>query len=678
MSNRNIIVTSSLPYANGDLHLGHIIETIQTDIWARFQRMNGHHCYYVCGSDAHGTPIMIRAEKEGISPEELVKRTRENHMKDFADFLISFDSFYTTHSPENQYLTETIFKRLKENGDIVTRTIKQAYDPIKNMFLPDRFVKGECPKCHTPDQYGDSCEACGATYNPLEMKNPISTLSGKTPIEKESEHLFFDLPKYAEFLRNWLQTDDHVQKSIANKLDEWFKEGLQQWNISRDAPYFGFRIPGYDDKFFYVWMDAPIGYLASFQKLCEEKPEVDFGYFSNPHSNAEVYHFVGKDVVYFHTIFWPTLLKAANYRLPDAVFAHGFLTINGQKMSKSRGTFISARQYLDHLPAEYLRYYFASKLTSHIEDIDLNLEDFRNKVNSDLVGKLVNIASRCSGFITKYFDGMLAKNLLDQAAYQQFVDVGVQIAEHFENRQYSAAIREIMRLADLANQFVSELQPWILAKDEGQREKLHAICTQAINYFRILAIYLAPVMPKFAENAGKYLNSSLLLWHDSKTSLLNHAIQPYQALLTRIEETAIQALIHSSASNTQQNAPKQADETKSGLTPLKELISIDDFNKIDLRVAKVIAAEAVPEADKLIKLQLDLGFETRQVFAGIKSNFEPNDLLGKMVICVANLAPRKMRFGISEGMVIVASHGDGKELFLVSPDEDAQPGMLVK
>lgn len=681
MQSRKIIVTSSLPYANGDLHLGHLVEATQTDIWVRFQKMRGHHCYYICGSDAHGTPIMLKAQAEGIEPAELVKEVRESQIKDFADFHIAFDSFHTTHSPENQHWTNVIYHRLEKNGDIIRKVIEQAYDPVKNMFLPDRFIKGECPRCGALDQYGDSCESCGATYSPLEMKNPISVLSGEKPVKKKSEHLFFNLAKYEDFLKTWLHEEGHVQKSVAKKLNEWFKEGLESWDISRDAPYFGFKIPGTENKYFYVWLDAPIGYIASFAKFCHDYPEVDFEEYWDKNSDAEIVHFVGKDVVYFHSLFWPALLHSAELHLPTAVFTHGFLTVNGQKMSKSRGTFINARTYLNHLNSEYFRYYIATKLTNKIEDIDLSFDDFKQKINSDLVGKLINIASRTSGFITKYFDGMLSKTIYDQKIYNEFIHAQEQVAHFYETRQYSLAMREIMRLADVANQFVSDSAPWTKVKEPSQQEAVHGVCTLALNLFHILVIYLKPVMPELAKKVSDFLNVAEFDWHDSQVPLLDHKIEPYAVLMTRIEDASIAALKQEiqSASDVQKPVEKKQ-ETKvveEKADEKKPLISIDDFSKIDLRIARIIHAESIPEADKLLKLQLDLGpLGIRQVFAGIKSAYTPEILLDKLIVCVANLEPRRMRFGISEGMVLCA--GNGKDLWLIEPDTGAQPGDGVK
>jgi methionyl-tRNA synthetase len=669
---RKIIVTASLPYANGDIHLGHMLEYVQTDIWKRFQTMRGHDCYYICGTDAHGTPVMLRAEKENIDPAKLVENMRQSHINDFKDFFVEFDYFHSTHSEENKYFTEAIYKRLKEQDDIDVKTINQAFDPVKKIFLPDRYVKGTCPKCGAEDQYGDSCDACGATYDPLEMKNPVSVLSGETPVEKASEHLFFNLPKHEAFLKDWIHSG-HVQKPIANKLNEWFEAGLASWDISRDEPYFGFKIPGYDDKYFYVWLDAPIGYIASFKKYCEEHPEINFESFWEAGSKTELYHFVGKDVVYFHSLFWPAVLKSSGHRLPNAVHAHGFLTVNGKKMSKSRGTFINSKTYVKHLQPEYLRYYFASKLSDQIEDLDLNLEDFKAKVNSDLIGKVVNIASRSSGFITKKFDGFLSKDIADNALLQSFIDAGDSIADLYEKRLYAFAMKEIMRLADTANQYINDKAPWVLAKDADKQNEVQLICSLGINLFRLLMIYLQPVLPVLAKEVADFLNVETFTWQDSKQALTDHQIKTFKPLMKRIEQEQIDAMLEDAKEELQ---PETTATGQLADNPIKPEITIDDFMKLDLRVAKVVHADHVEGADKLLRLELDLGGEKRQVFAGIKSAYEPEDLIGKSVVMVANLKPRKMRFGMSEGMVIVASGTDG--LFLVTPQEGAEPGTPVK
>ena len=673
---RQILVTSALPYANGPIHIGHMVEYIQTDIWVRFQKMQGHLCYYVCADDAHGTPIMLRAQEEGITPEALIDRIAGEHQADFKEFSVCFDNFHSTHSDENQWLANTIYAALNKNGHITKRIIKQAYDPEKEMFLPDRFIRGECPKCGTADQYGDSCESCGATYSPTDLKNPVSAVSGATPIEKESEHYFFKLGDFENLLHEWTRAG-HLQAEVTNKLDEWFDAGLQEWDISRDAPYFGFEIPNAPGKYFYVWLDAPMGYLASFKNLCD-KTDINFDHWCKAGSETEMYHFIGKDIIYFHALFWPAILQGSGFRTPSAVYAHGFLTVDGQKMSKSRGTFITARSYLDHLNPEYLRYYFAAKLGSGIDDIDLNLEDFILRVNSDLVGKVVNIASRCAGFIKKRFDGQLADTIHNPELFAELSGANESIANAYAAREYSKAMREIMALADKANQYIDDQKPWIIAKQDNSDAELQAICTMGLNCFRLLVLYLKPVLPLMAEKTEAFLNSEPLKWQDAQTTLTNHKINPFKPLMTRVEKEHIEAMIEDSKDDL--NATESKQELATGPladNPIAEEITIDDFMKVDLRIAKIIKAEHVEGADKLLQLTLDLDGETRNVFAGIKSAYSPEDLEGKLTVMVANLAPRKMRFGLSEGMVLAAGSG-GKELFVLSPDNGAEPGMKVK
>lgn len=677
---RKILITSALPYANGPIHLGHLVEYIQTDIWSRFQKQRGHNCIYVCADDAHGTPIMLRAQSEGITPEALIARVSQEHQQDFAGFNIAFDQYHSTHSEENRHYSSYIYNQLKANNHISRRTIKQFYDPEKNMFLPDRFIKGTCPKCGTHDQYGDNCEACGATYAPTELVDPKSVISGATPIQKDSEHLFFELAHFEPMLKEWTQ-GGHLQSQISNKLNEWFESGLQNWDISRDAPYFGFEIPGEDNKFFYVWLDAPIGYLASFKKYCDEHG-LDFDEYWREDSQTELYHFIGKDIVYFHALFFPAMLTGAGFRKPNAIFAHGFLTVDGAKMSKSRGTFIMASTYLKHLEPEYLRYYFATKLNSRIDDLDLNLDDFVQRVNSDLIGKVVNIASRCAGFVTKRFDGKLnqAWSSEAQALFQQFADKAEPIAELYENREYAQAMRDIMALADKANEYIAETAPWVLAKQEGKEAELHESVSVGLNLFRCLMIYLAPVLPETSQKARAYFNETDWSWSQAKTPLMNHEIQAYKALLTRLDMVQVEKMLDDSKQTLQANQAAPAEKsavTSDAFDPIAPEITIDDFAKIDLRIAKIVNAESVPEANKLLKLTLDIGLGERQVFAGIKSAYEPEQLIGKLTVMVANLAPRKMRFGLSEGMVLAAGPG-GKDLFILNPDEGAQPGMRVK
>lgn len=661
MSNnkRKILVTAALPYANGPLHLGHMVEYIQPDIWVRFQRLIGNTCYFVCGDDAHGTPIMLRAEKENMTPEALIAKSYDEHTADLKAFNISFDNFHTTHSPENKALATDIYQKLLARNDITKRTIKQAFDPIKNLFLPDRYVKGECPKCAENEQYGDNCEQCGATYSPIELKNPISVISGATPIEKESEHYFFCLDHYEAFLKEWT-TKGHLQSEIAQKLKEWFTAGLQQWDISRDAPYFGFEIPNAPGKYFYVWLDAPIGYMASFKNLCDKNPHLSFEEYWHKDSTTELYHFIGKDIVYFHALFWPAILKGSDFRTPNNIFVHGFLTINGQKMSKSRGTFIDARTYLKHLNPEYLRYYFATKLGTGIDDIDFQMEDFVARINADLVGKLVNIASRSAGFITKLFNGQLSAHCSEPALYQEFVSAGETIKAFYEAREYNRAVREIMRLADTANRYIDDKKPWVLAKTPDSHAETGEVCSLGLNLFRLLITYLKPILPLLAEKVEQFLNVELR-WDNRETPLTAHVIQPFQPLLQRIELKEVTAM---------SEAPKEN-------ISIQETISIDDFAKIDLRIAKIVNAEPVEEAQKLLKLTVDVGGETRQIFAGIKEAYEPEALIGKLTVVVANLAPRKMRFGVSEGMVLAAGPG-GRDLWILEPHTGAEPGMRVK
>jgi methionyl-tRNA synthetase len=672
---RKILVTSALPYANGPIHLGHMVEHIQTDIWRRFQKARGHDIRGICADDAHGTPIMLRARKEGIEATELIDRMWQEHNADFKDFFVEYDNFYTTHSPENKAISSEIYLALKDAGDIETKTIEQAYDESADMFLPDRFIKGTCPNCKTDDQYGDNCEACGATYSTDQIINPVSALSGEKPTSKETEHFFFKLKNHQAMLEEWVRSGT-LQDGIANKISEWFEAGLQDWDISRDAPYFGFEIPDAPGKYFYVWLDAPIGYMASHKNYCERVGE-DYDAFWSKDSETELYHFIGKDIAYFHTLFWPAMLAGAGKRLPNGVYAHGFLTVGGTKMSKSRGTFIKARTYLNHLSPEYLRYYYAAKLGSGIDDINLNLEDFAQRVNSDLIGKLVNIASRCSGFINKRFDSQLAGKLYDPELFAQFTSASEAIAERFEAREYSAAIRQIMAFADRANQFVDEHKPWVLIKEEGNLDEVQAVCTQGLNLYRILISWLQPVLPQLAADSGSFLNADLSLFPDPNTeALLNHEINKFKPLMTRIEPESIEKMTE----ETKLDVAAESTPTPSGPLaddPINDEINYDDFAKIDLRIAKIIKAEHVEGADKLLQLTLDIGGETRNVFAGIKSAYDPADLEGNLTVMVANLAPRKMRFGMSEGMLLAAGPG-GSDLFVLSPDDGAQPGMRVK
>lgn len=678
---RDILVTSALPYANGDLHLGHLVEYIQSDVWVRFQRIRGAKCYHICGSDAHGTPIMLQAEKKGLSAEELVKQTHQAHKADFAAFRVEFDNFYTTHSEENKTRSEEIYLKLKANNDITVRSISQWFDPSKKMFLPDRYVKGICPKCRAIDQYGDSCEICGTHYDPTDLISPISVLSLTTPEQKESEHYFFKLDQYSDKLKTWTQSG-HLQPQVSAKLNEWFDAGLKQWDISRDEPYFGFKIPDTENKYFYVWLDAPIGYMASFENYCAQHDDLKFEDYWRKDSTKELYHFIGKDIVYFHALFWPAILMGSGYRTPTAIFAHGFLTVNGTKMSKSRGTFITAKHYLHFLEPEYLRYYFSAKLSDGIDDLDLNLDDFVKRVNSDLVGKFVNIASRSAAFIHRNFAGQLGE-LASPEQLQIFVDEGEVIANAFEARQYNLAIRTIMKLADKANQFFDSHKPWEKIKQKDSQTEVQQVCTQALNFFRVLTVYLKPVLPKMAESIEEFLNIPPLQWADLDTPLVQHKINEFKPLMKRIDPKNVDKMVESNMSEiTKAPQEKSKAETTAKITTSQKsddtFISIDDFVKIDLRIAKIIHAESVAGADKLLKLILDIGEnKQRQVFAGIKSAYAPEDLVGKLTVMVANLAPRKMRFGLSEGMVLAAGPG-GEDLWILHPDQGAQPGMRVK
>ena len=667
-SPRKIFVSSALPYANGSIHMGHLVEYLQTDIWARFQKMGGYTCTYVCAADAHGTPVMIKARAENTSPEELVKRVAAEQYKDLSDFGVQFDNFYTTHSEENEQIVDRLYENLKKAGYIYTKTIEQAYDEQENMFLPDRFVRGTCPRCKSEDQYGDACEVCGATYSPNDLIDPISVLSDSKPVWRESEHYFFKLSEFGDRLQQWIKKAQ-LHQNITSKLEEWFDTGLQDWDISRDAPYFGFLIPGTTDKYFYVWLDAPVGYLASFLNYCNQRDDIDFDEYWAADSETEVYHFIGKDIVYFHTLFWPAVLEGAGFRVPTSVFAHGFLTINGKKMSKARGTFINARTYLDNLNPSYLRYYYAAKLGPSMEDIDLNLEDFSARVNSDLVGKLVNIASRCAGFISKRFDGRLSDALDDPDLYARFTEQSETIAAHYERREYSKAMRSVMALADEANRYIEQNKPWLMVKDDARQDAVQAVCTQGLNMFRALMVYLTPVVPALAEGARDLFQEGDWTWESAGSPLLGTRINKYKPLITRVESSQVE---------------KMVEESKESSPPVKEVvaeesseITIEDFMKIDLRVARIEKAEPVEGADKLLQLTLNLGDETRNVFAGIKAAYDPADLVGRHVVAVANLKPRKMRFGMSEGMVLASGPG-GEDIFLLSVDDGAVPGMKIK
>jgi len=678
---RKILVTSALPYANGSIHLGHMLEYIQTDMWVRFQKHRGNQCIYVCADDAHGSAIMLRAEKEGITPEQLIADVQAEHSADFADFLVDFDNFHSTHADENRELSSLIYTRLRDAGHIATRSVTQYFDPEKKMFLADRFIKGTCPKCGTEDQYGDNCEKCGATYAPTDLKDPKSAISGATPVLRDSKHFFFDLPAFDAMLKSWTRSGT-LQDAVANKLSEWLDSGLQQWDISRDAPYFGFEIPDEPGKYFYVWLDAPIGYMASFKNLCARRPELDFDAFWRKDSTTELYHFIGKDIVNFHALFWPAMLEGSGFRKPTGINVHGYLTVNGQKMSKSRGTFIKARTYLEHLSPEYLRYYYAAKLGRGVDDLDLNLEDFVQKVNSDLIGKVVNIASRCAGFIQKGNAGLLVAGNAAPELTDAFHVAAPSIAEAYEARDFARAMREIMALADRANAWIADKAPWSLAKQEGKQDEVQAICALGINLFRQLVIFLKPVLPNLAADAELFLNVAPLNWDDHQTLLSDHQLNPFQPLMTRIDPAKVEAMTDASkedlaASATDTGAAPQGNG-ELAKDPLSPEIDFDAFAAIDLRVALIEKAEHVEGADKLLRLTLDIGDEKRNVFSGIKSAYpNPAELEGRMTMMIANLKPRKMRFGISEGMVMAAGPG-GEEIYLLSPDSGAKPGQRIK
>ena len=681
---RKILVTSALPYANGSIHLGHMVEHIQTDVWVRFQKLRGHECHYCCADDTHGTPVMLAAQKQGIAPEDMIAKVREEHLADFTGFFIGYDNYYSTHSPENKQFSQDIYRALKANGKIESRVIEQLFDPEKQMFLPDRFVKGECPKCHAQDQYGDNCEVCGTTYSPTELINPYSAVSGAKPELRESEHFFFKLGECADFLKAWTSGNNphdgkpHLQPEALNKMKEWLGEGeettLSDWDISRDAPYFGFEIPDAPGKYFYVWLDAPVGYMASFKNLCD-RIGVDFDEYFKADSQTEMYHFIGKDILYFHALFWPAMLHFSGHRAPTGVYAHGFLTVDGQKMSKSRGTFITAKSYLEQgLNPEWMRYYITAKLNSKIEDIDLNLQDFISRVNSDLVGKYVNIAARASGFLAKRFEGRL-KDVSGSALLAKLAAESDNIAEQYENREYARALRDIMALADAVNEYVDANKPWELAKQEGQDERLHEVCSELINAFTMLTAYLAPVLPQTTANAARFLNLDAITWANTRETLGGHAINKYEHLMQRVEQKQVDDLIEA---NKQSIAAAAAPVEDSKYEKVAEQASFDDFMKIDMRVAKVLNCEAVEGSTKLLKFDLDFGFEKRIIFSGIAASYpNPAELNGRMVIAVANFAPRKMaKFGVSEGMILSAATAEGK-LRLLDVDAGAQPGDKV-
>ncbi|MFW5815728.1 MAG: methionine--tRNA ligase [Wenzhouxiangella sp.] len=669
---RRILVTAALPYANGSIHLGHMLEYIQTDIWARFQRARGHEVWFAWADDAHGTPIMLHAQKQGVAPQDLVEAMRAEHERDFLDFGLSHDNFSSTHSEANRRLVERIWQGLIDSGAVTTRSIEQFFDPEREMFLPDRFIRGHCPKCGAADQYGDSCESCGATYEPTELVEPRSMVSGATPVMKKTDHYFVTLDQFRDSLKDWVRSGT-LQDEVANKLQEWFGERLRDWDVTRDAPYFGFLIPGETDKYFYVWLDAPVGYLGSFSEICEREG-LALEDWLRPDTDTEMHHFIGKDIIYFHCLFWPAMLEAAGIRRPTGVHAHGFLTVNGAKMSKSRGTFIKARTWLEELHPDYLRYYFAAKLGTGLADIDLNFDDFRARVNADLVGKVVNIASRSAGFIHKFGHSRLAAELPDPALYQRFVDEHQAIAADFEQRNFQMAVRRIMRLADEANRYIDEHKPWVMAKQEGRAQDVPAVCTQGINLFRVMMTWLAPVIPATAAAAEAFLAASLQDFDSIEQPLLDHRIEPFKPLLKRVEAEQVERVIAASRENLEAAQPEIASAAPE--LALAEEIAFPAFAAVDLRVARIVNAELVDGADKLLRLELDLGGPKRQVFAGLRGHYEPGELIGRLTVMVANLAPRKMRFGVSEGMVLAASREDGRP-WLLAPDSGAEPGMRI-
>ena len=680
---RNILVTCALPYANGPIHLGHMLEHVQADIWVRFQRLRGNNIHFVCADDAHGTAIMLKAQEMGITPEQLIAQVQADHEKDFEGFNISFDNYHSTHSEENKALSSQVYLALRDNGYITKKVVSQLYDPEKEMFLPDRFVKGTCPKCKAEDQYGDNCDVCGATYSPAEMINPKSVVSNATPVMKDTENLFFDAPQFQDMLVEWTKSGA-LQSEVANKLSEWFESGLKAWDITRDAPYFGFEIPDAPGKFFYVWLDAPIGYMGSFKNLCDRTDDLNFDDYWAKDSTAELYHFIGKDIINFHGLFWPAMLEGAGFRKPTGVNVHGYVSVNGEKMSKSKGTFIKASTYLENLDPECLRYYYAAKLTSRVDDLDFNLEDFAQRVNSDVVNKLVNLASRTAGFIAKKYDGQLSKEVSEPELYQQFVDAGESISTQFENREFARAIREIMALADIANKYIDDKAPWALAKVEGKEVEVQDICSMGINLFRVLMTYLKPIMPKLTERSESFLDETLT-WDSIQTPLAGHKINKFKALFQRIDPKHVEAMVESSkasaaadaaAKEKAAEATQAASQSELDKEPIAAEIDFDTFAKTDLRVALIAKAEHVPKANKLLKLTLDLGGETRTVFAGIKSAYNPEDLEGKLTVMVANLAPRQMKFGLSEGMVLAAGPG-GEDIHILNPDSGAKPGQRI-
>jgi len=657
---RRIVVTSALPYANGSIHLGHLVEYIQTDIWARSQKMSGNECMYICADDSHGTPIMLKAQELGITPEELIEKTYDEHVKDFKDFQIEFDNFHTTHSEENKEISQKIYQSLRDKGNVVSKEIEQFYDNEAKMFLPDRFIKGECPKCGAKDQYGDSCEECGATYSPTDVKNPISTVSNTTPVRKKTEHVFFQLNSYESFLKEWMQNND-IQKEIKNKLSEWLEGGLVDWDITRDKPYFGFEIPDLKDKYFYVWLDAPIGYIASHKNYCDKNKQNYIDDWKEG-SKTELYHFIGKDIAYFHGLFWPAMLQGAGLRKPNGVYCHGFLTIDGEKMSKSRGTFFNARTYLNHLLPDYLRYYFSSRLTNKIEDIDLNFDDFMTRVNSDLVGKIINIGSRCAKFINKDFDNKLSSEVGNEELIKSVLSKKEEIIQNYEARNYATNMRIISSLSDEVNKYLDNEKPWIKIKDDSTKGHVQKICSDGINGFKLIIGYLKPVLPEIANKVENLLNCDSITWSNIDNQLKDHKINAFVPLITRINKESIEKM-------------KEENNKESVTAEDVDKIAIDDFIKVDLRVAKVINAKELEESRKLLELEVDLGDETRTIFAGIKKSYSPSELIGKLVVVIANLKPREMKFGTSNGMVLATQH-DG-DIIIIQPEKNVAPGSKI-
>ena len=667
---RKLLVTSALPYANGSIHIGHLVEYLQTDIWVRFQKLFGNQCLYFCADDTHGTPIMIRARKEGITPEKLIGEMHKQHLADFTDFQIEFDNYYSTHSPENRELASMIYGRLKDAGHIDSRDVEQAYCEHDKMFLPDRFIRGICPKCGAEDQYGDSCEVCNSTYTPLELKNAACSICGNKPVQKKSVHFFFKLGDFEKQLHEWIN-GGHVHQQVANKLQEWFSQGLRDWDISRDAPYFGFEIPGEKDKFFYVWLDAPVGYIASCKNYCDKNGLNWEDFWVN--GDTEIHHFIGKDITYFHALFWPAMLMGAGLKTPDQLAIHGFLTVNGEKMSKSRGTFISARTYLDHLDPEYLRYYYTCKLGPDTGDIDLSLEDFVSRVNSDLIGKIVNLASRSAQMIGKNFDFTCGKISADgHELLNNLRSKSEQIAEGFDSRNFAAAVRTIRELADEVNRYLDGRKPWAAIKED--REHALESLTTTLNSVLILAVYLKPILPGYVAKIEELLNIDPLSWGDTAIVLEDHKINKFERLMERIDPVKVEAMVDDSKQQAEEKAPEPTGPLAED--PIAAEIDFDEFMKVDLRVAEIVEAEIIEEADKLLRFQVDLGGERRQIIAGIRKAYKPEDMIGRKVVIVANLKPRKMKFGMSEGMIIAAGPG-GEEVFVTSPDEGAKAGQRL-